>query len=126
MPARMASVGSAALITVLLVYFAAAGLALATPASPPPSGVVVYIVETPFAWGYTPKEITVVVGVNNTVTWISRSTSYDTVTSESGLFSSGSIQPGGSFSYAFANPGVYAYHCVFHPWMSGRVTVVSK
>lgn len=114
---------SLTLVFVLVAYFAAAGFVLSFAAAPQ-SGATVYILETPITWQYSPQKIVVVVGVNNTMTWVSRSTSYDTVTSDTGLFDSGPIQPGGSFSYTFSSPGVYAYHCVFHPWMMGRVTVL--
>lgn len=111
---------------VLVAYFAAAGVALSTTGSVPQSGSVVYIAETPVTWQYSPQAVVVVVGVNNTITWISHSTAYDTVTSDSGLFDSGPMRPGGSYSHTFLTPGVYAYHCAFHPWMMGSVTVVAK
>ena len=85
---------------------------------------MVYIAETPVSWQYSPQSIVVVIGTNNTVTWVSRSTAFDTITSDSGLFSSGSIAPGGSFRFTFEAPGTYGYHCLFHPWMTGTVTVL--
>jgi plastocyanin len=121
----VAPAASAALVLVLLAYFVATGLAVAAAAGPPPAASVVFIVETPVTWQYSPQAILVVLGTNNTVTWISHSTSYDTITSDTGLFQSGLIQPGGSFSYTFTAPGVYSYHCAFHPWMVGKVTVVA-
>jgi len=120
-PGRTKFAASLSLILVLAAYFAATGLAVA---SSPQRGAAVYIVETPVSWQYSPRNITVVVGLNNTVLWVSHSTSYDTVTSDGGFFYSGPIQPGGSFSHTFAVPGVYRYHCAFHPWMVGQVTVV--
>ena len=125
-PRWVAPAASLALILVLLVYFMATGLAVAAAASPQAASSVVFIVETPVTWQYSPQAITVVLGTNNTVTWVSHSTSYDTITSDTGLFQSGAIQPGGSFSYTFTEPGVYPYHCAFHPWMVGKVTVVAS
>lgn len=122
---RATLVASLSLILALAAYFTAAGLALVVAGSPQ-QGTTVYIVETPISWQYSPQNITVVVGVNNTVTWVSHSTSYDTVTSDGGLFNSGPIQPGGSFIHTFAAPGVYRYHCVFHPWMVGQVSVLQR
>jgi plastocyanin len=122
-PGRAKAAVSIALILVLAVYFAAAGLVIEAAGSPR-QGATVYIVETPISWQYSPRNITVVIGVNNTVTWVSRSTSFDTITSDGGLFESGPIRPGSSFTHAFASPGDYGYHCAYHPWMVGRVTVV--
>ncbi len=78
--------------------------------------------------GFTPRNITVVIGVNNTVIWTNNDVSIHTVTSTvvpSGAspFGSGYLNTGGSFSYTFAVPGVYEYHCQIHPWMTGSVTV---
>jgi plastocyanin len=111
----------------LVGYFVATAAAVyGAPGSPIARGAVVYIVETPVSWQYSPQNIEVVLGVNNTVTWISHSVSYDTVTSNSGEFASGVIAPGGSYSYTFADPGVYTYRCIYHPWMVGTVTVVTS
>ena len=40
-------------------------------------------------------------------------------------FESPLLQPGGSFSFTFAEPGVYPYYCSLHPAMLGTVTVVA-
>lgn len=114
---------SISLFAILIIYYSLSSFAIAQ-TSTPKDKAVVYISETPFYWNFSPPKITVKVGVNNTVTWISRSTSYDTVTSVSNDFSSGPIPPGGSFSYTFTKPGVYEYFCVYHPWMRGEVIVV--
>ena len=90
-----------------------------------PSTAVVYIAETPVSWQYSPQNIRVVLGLNNTVTWVSHSVSYDTVTSDTGVFQSGTIPPGGSFSFTFTKAGTYGYRCIFHPWMTGNVTVLT-
>lgn len=78
--------------------------------------------------GYTPDNITVVVGVNNTVTWTNNDVSIHTVTSTTvppgaSPFSSGFLDTGATFTYTFTTPGVYEYHCTIHPWMTGFVTV---
>ena len=122
-PGWVSPVASFALIAVLVVYFAATAYAVGT-APPSPAGTVVFITETPVTWNYTPQAIRVVIGVNATVTWVSHSISYDTVTARGGEFSSGNIPPGGTFTYTFTAPGTYDYYCVYHPWMTGTVTVV--
>ncbi len=113
------------LVAALVSYFVATAYALGT-AGPAPSGTTVYISETPVSWQYSPDSVRVVLGVNSTVTWVSRSVSYDTVTARDGTFNSGTIAPGGTFSYAFTKPGVYDYYCQFHPWMTGTVTVLPQ
>ncbi len=125
-PAWLTPAASISLIAVLVIYFAATTVAVAAAPNPLRPGAVVFVVETPVSWQYSPQDIKVRLGVNSTVTWVSRSVSYDTITANSGLFDSGAIPPGGSFSFAFNQPGVYAYHCLYHPWMVGSVTVLPK
>ena len=69
------------------------------------------------------------VGVNETVTWQNNDNAIHTVTTGKpqlgydGRIDSGIIQPGKEFSYQFTKEGVYAYYCLFHPWMTGLVNV---
>jgi plastocyanin len=73
---------------------------------------------------YSPAVITVVIGVNNTVVWKNNDNVIHTVTGANITgFNSGDIAPGASFSYTFNTPGVYPYHCLIHPTMSGAVIV---
>jgi plastocyanin len=74
---------------------------------------------------YMPGTITLVVGVNNTVTWENVDVSHHTVTGSNRLFESGNINPGQNFTYTFALQGIIAYTCDYHPWMKGTVVVVS-
>jgi plastocyanin len=114
---------SVSLVAVLMVYFGATAVAIAY--SPKGGGgSVVYIAETPVSWNYSPRNITVIVGVNNTVTWISHSISYDTVTGSNDSFTSGPIAPGQTYTHTFENVGLFEYHCIYHPWMTGYVKVV--
>jgi plastocyanin len=123
-PGWVAPVLSAALVIVFVGYFAAAAYALASPQQGN-GGSTVYISETPVSWQYSPQQIKVVLGVNSTVTWVSRSISYDTVTDRGATFGSGPIPPGGTFTYTFTAPGIYDYYCLYHPWMTGTVTVLA-
>jgi plastocyanin len=118
------------LILTAVGYFSLTAYALGTQVAPT-SKAVVYIEETPVTWQFSPKNITVVLGVNSTVTWVSHSISYDTVTGRGGTgggcgtgFSSCPIAPGQSFTYTFETPGTYQYYCEYHPWMVGSVTVI--
>ena len=72
---------------------------------------------------YLPTTITVVMGVNNTVTWTNHDDSPHTVTSTNGLFNSENLDPGKSWSYTFTTPGTYTYYCAYHSWMRGTVIV---
>jgi plastocyanin len=73
--------------------------------------------------GYLPDTVTVVVGVNNTVTWTNNDNAPHTVTADDGSFNSGNLAPGATFSFTFATAGTYKYHCVYHSWMTGTVIV---
>ncbi len=120
---------TAVLMTLLLIlatisYFGATAFALGGQSTVGPEGsVTVSIVETPVSWQFEPQNIHVVLGVNSTVYWVSHSLSYDTVTSKAGAFDSGPIAPGGAYAFSFSAPGVYEYYCIYHPWMTGVVTV---
>lgn len=74
---------------------------------------------------YSPPGITVVIGVNNTVTWTNNDIAPHTVTADGGSFNSGNLNPGQSFTHVFTTPGTYAYHCEYHSWMHGTVIVKS-
>ena len=75
--------------------------------------------------GYTPVDITVVIGVNNTVMWTNNDNMPHTVTATDGSFDSGNLNPGKSYVHTFAQAGSYLYICVYHHWMHGTVTVLS-
>ena len=74
--------------------------------------------------GYTPFDVTVVVGVNNTVMWTNNDDMPHTVTATDGSFDSTNMNPGKSFTYTFSKAGVYPYICTYHHWMHGTVTVL--
>ena len=131
-PRWLAPALTAVLLVTAIGYFSITAYALSSLGAPPSTGAVVYIQESPISWQYSPQNITVVLGVNATVTWVSHSVSYDTVTGRGAGpgpcgagFSSCPIGPGQTFSYTFAEPGVYEYYCIYHPWMVGRVTVLA-
>ncbi len=79
---------------------------------------------------FSPSSVTVVIGVNNTVTWTNNDVAAHTVTSLSvpagaQSFNDGSLAPGATFSMSFTVPGTYQYHCSIHPWMTGTIVVKS-
>ena len=123
-PSWLSPAFTVVLAVTIVAYFAATAYAVGA-APPAPGGAVVIISETPVTWNYSPQTIRVVLGVNASVTWVSRSISYDTVTGRGGTFGSGTIPPGGTFTHTFTAPGEYDYYCQFHPWMTGTVIVSS-
>jgi len=76
---------------------------------------------TPGSTGYLPANFTTTVG--KTVTWANKDTTTHTVTSTTGLFDSGILNPGQTYSHTFAQAGIYRYYCTLHSWMKGNVTV---
>ena len=77
---------------------------------------------------FSPQNVTVIIGKNNTVQWTNQDSALHTVTSEPTdtiSFNSGAISPNtGKFVYQFTQPGTYPYYCTLHPgWMHGTITV---
>jgi plastocyanin len=72
-------------------------------------------------FAFRPKAITVSKGTR--VRWVNRGATTHTSTSNSGLWNSGNIAPGDSFSRVFRRAGTFRYHCSIHPSMTGRVVV---
>jgi plastocyanin len=58
-----------------------------------------------------------------TVTWVNDDTEAHTVTADDGLFDSGVLQPGESYSVWFDGTGTVTYHCNIHPDMEGSLVV---
>jgi plastocyanin len=72
---------------------------------------------------FSQVQVTVVIGVNNTVTWVNDDNAAHTITAREGDFGSGNIGSGGSYTYTFTAPGTYRYYCAYHSWMVGTVVV---
>ena len=73
---------------------------------------------------FVPDEITVVIGVNNTVTWLNKDTVPIFIDSFHGNFTQIRIDPDETSSLFFDQLGVYEYHG--HPWMTGKVIVLEE
>ena len=100
-----------------------------TTSTPAPGGPVVTILplsgmleNAPY---YSPQVVTVVIGVNNTVTWVNNDDVPHTVTASDGSFNSGNMNAGQSWTHMFTTPGTYNYYCTYHPWMKGTVIVLA-
>ena len=76
---------------------------------------------------FSPDNVTLVIGQNNTVVWKNPNGVAHTVTSTtvpSGATSFNlQLSANGEATYTFTVPGVYYYHCTIHPWMGGEVIV---
>lgn len=94
-----------------------------SPATPAPSAspvadsVQVLIANLAF----DPATLSIASG--ETVTWTNDDSVPHTVTALDGAFDSGIFDPGASFSWTFAESGMFAYQCQLHPTMEGTVEV---
>jgi plastocyanin len=65
----------------------------------------------------------------SSVTWTNDDIAVHTVTSgipsdgPNGIFDSGAISPGSTFTNQFDEDGTFDYYCIAHPWMTGKVVV---
>jgi len=74
-----------------------------------------------------PVNVTVMIGVNNTIEWVNKDTQAHTATAivspQQPLFNSGLILPGKTFSITLTVPGIYRYTCAWHNWLAGQIIV---
>jgi plastocyanin len=59
----------------------------------------------------------------DTVTWTNNGAVPHTVTADNGLFDSGVLNPGESYTVDFDGQGTVTYYCTIHPEMRGSLTV---
>jgi plastocyanin len=98
------------------------GLVIVPARAAPPVGISIH------GRSYDPPTVQVPVGTN--VRWTNDETGSllsaapnHTVTSDDGIFDSGTIPPGGNFRVRFTRAGSFAYHCEIHSTMHGLVVV---
>jgi plastocyanin len=70
---------------------------------------------------YVPPSLTVKVGTK--VAIANGDPDQHTVTADGGAFDSGTLKPNGGGSVTLKSAGTFPYHCAFHPFMHGTVTV---
>ena len=70
---------------------------------------------------FRPGELTVKIG--DSIVWINNDPFPHTVTSRTGGFDSGQIQPGKSWKYRAVKKGEFAYVCSLHPTMQATLRV---
>ena len=73
------------------------------------------------AYGVNPLVVT----MGTTVTWVNQDSMPHTATSDSGVWDSGTLTQGQTFSFVFSTPGTFPYHCSIHgvASMSGTIQV---
>src|SRR5712691_7163685 len=72
---------------------------------------------------FSPGVFGVSVPPGTTITWTNKGPTVHTTTSDNGLWDSGDMRVGDSFSFTFSDPGVYWYFCRPHPFMRGTITI---
>lgn len=87
------------------------------PSAPAQSGAAVTISN----FAFQPASLQIAAGT--TVTWTNSDSTAHTATSDDGVFDSGALAPGASFTQTFTTPGTYAYHCQIHPFMKATIVV---
>jgi plastocyanin len=70
---------------------------------------------------FNPSSITI--AKHTSIKWTNKDSNTHTVTSNSGLFNSGNLSNGGTFSFTFDSAGTFNYHCAIHSSMTATVIV---
>lgn len=73
---------------------------------------------------FTPPSLTVSVGTK--VTWTNHDEVPHTISEINKAFRSPALDTDDSYSFTFANPGVYHYFCTLHSQMVGTITVTAS
>ena len=78
------------------------------------------------AFNFSPSKVVLIIGVNNTLTFVNKDSTTHTVTATDRSFNSGDIKAGQSWSHTFSTPGNFTYYCVYHSgWMRAQLVVES-
>lgn len=72
-------------------------------------------------FAFAPQMLKVKVGT--TVTWTNQQGTTHTTTSDTGVWDSGNLAHGKSFSFTFTKAGTFPYHCAIHSSMTGTIEV---
>ena len=99
------------------IPIAVAGLALVLAAPASTATSTVQIKST----GFVPATVTINQG--DSVTWTNTDTKDHQVVSNGGAFASAILNPGKTYTHAFASGGTYHYHDGLHPSLKGTITV---
>jgi len=97
--------------------------------SPPPGSVLVVIVRgaaSNQSLGFSPGVLTLVLGVNSTVMFYNDDVAIHTATAAARAFDTGNIYAKQSVVVELNQTGTYDFVCLYHPWMTGRIVVVTN
>jgi plastocyanin len=95
---------------------------------PPAGSVLVVMVSGAYfnqSMGFSPANITLVLGVNSTVMFYNNDVAVHTATALDKSFNTGDILAGQSVTVTFNTTGTFSYYCIYHLWMVGSITVVA-
>ena len=126
-PGMKANLSKGTMVALMTTVLAFAALCVAPAAPVAVAQSTVNITINNFA--FSPNNITIVIGINNTVTWTMDQTGvpYHTVTPNpgdpAGSWGSGELTTGHTYTFTFTVPGTYGYHCSLHTYMMGTVVV---
>ena len=95
-------------------------LAAAT-ATPPPVSDSSDLTADAVIQGFAHQDLTVQTGT--TVVWTNLDGASHTSTANEGQWNSGTLRGGETFSFTFAEAGVFSYFCAIHPFMTAVITV---
>ena len=90
--------------------------------TPTPTPQPTQVIATMLNYSFSPASLTIKVGT--TVIWQNNSQLAHTVTAANGMFDSGNVLPGGTFSFKFTTAGSFDYGCKYHPSMTATIVVV--
>lgn len=76
------------------------------------------------AFAFVPATLTVHKGA--TVVWTNHDEVPHSVTAADGRFDSGPVAPGKSFEWVAPDDRAVAYHCIYHPSMTGSIKITAK
>jgi plastocyanin len=126
------------LVSILVLMIALAACSTqTTPVSPQPTAYPIESnssAESPAAgdtleitivnFSFSPNEVTIKKGT--TVTWTNQDSVIHTATSDTGIFDSGNLSQGQSFSYTFSTAGTFPYVCTPHKANMKATIVVTE
>jgi len=125
MKKKFVYIGLVLIAAAILVYSCSKGYN--TPPSgynPGTAGTGVMASVTIQNMAFIPDTLSIKTGT--TVTWSNMDEVTHTVVELNGMFSSGNIAPGQTYSYSFPAAGTFTYHCTIHPMMKTGVVIVSN
>jgi plastocyanin len=75
-------------------------------------------------FAFSPATVTIKAG--GTVQWTNTDSAPHTATDLSGAFNSGTLAQNATYSFKFATPGTYTYHCTIHSMMANATVIVTQ